>query len=255
MNEMKPTDNNPNQINARLKAAVQSVDVPPFLEAKIRRHIQEQTAPVPSRGGWTWVTSSAAVAGLAIAGLIGFELMGLRQTAGKQESFIVSVASRVGTLMRVGLGDHIHCAFFRKFPAQAPAVEEMESNLGSEYKDLVPVVRQNVPEQYSLVLGHACRYNGRRFIHLSLKNGSQLMSLVITTKQGSETFDIQGALPELVQSGIPMYTSTTERFQIAAMETSSHLVYFISDLPGKQNTQLLVAMGPSIKAILENLEG
>ncbi len=255
MSEMKPTDNNPNQTNARLKAAVHSVEVPPFLEAKIRRQIQEQAAPTNPKKVWTLVTAGASVAGLALAAIIGFQLINLRKTAGDQESFIVSVASRVGTLMRVGLGDHIHCAFFRKFPAEAPATEELESELGKEYKDLVPVLRQNISDQYKLVLGHQCRYNGRTFVHLSLKNGSQLMSLVITTKRGGETFDIQGVLPELVQSGIPMYASSTDRFQIAAMETTSHLVYFVSDLPSKQNTQLLVAMAPSIETILENLEG
>ena len=65
----------------------------------------------------------------------------------------------------------------------------------------------------------------------------------------------QGAVPQLVQSGIPMYTGAAERFLIAATETSHHLVYFISDLPGEQNTQLLMAMAPSIQQILQKRAG
>jgi hypothetical protein len=251
---MKPEEQKSNEMNARLKAAVNSVEVPPFLDAKIRRRIQEHEEK-PSRRRWSALATAGATAALLAAIGLTYQLGHLRQTAGDQESFIVSVSTKVATLMRVGLGDHIHCAFFRKFPQEAPAVEEMESKLGPEYKDLLPAVRQYVPEEYKLVLGHQCRYNGRQFIHLSLKSDSKLMSLVITAKKVGESFNIEGMLPELVQSGIPVYGSATDRFQIAAMETSNHLIYFISDLPRKQNTAILVAMAPSLKVILENLEG
>ncbi len=253
MSEQKPVEMSSNEMNARLKAAVHSVEVPPFLDAKIRHQILTQ--PESSRNRWTWLTGGAAIAGLALAAIITYQLRDIRQTAGEQESFIVAVSSRVSTLMRVGLGDHVHCSFFRKFPAEAPAVEEMESKLGPEYKELIPVVRQHVPEEYKLMLGHECRYHGRRFIHLSLKNDDKLLSLVITAKRPGETFDIQGTIPQLIHSGIPMYTSATDRFQIAAMETTNHMVYFISDLPASENSRLMVAMASEIKAILENLEG
>jgi hypothetical protein len=252
MSEMKSTNTQSNEMNARLKSAVKSAEVPPFLEARIRQHVQAESQP---RKRWAVLAPAAAVAGLALVGLLGYQIEKLRQTAEQQESFIATVSARVSTLMRVGLGDHIHCAFFRKFPAEAPAKEEVESELGNQYQDIIPAVRQNVPEQYKLVLGHECRYNGRDFVHLSLKSDSQLLSVVITAKKNGETFDIEGALPELVHSGIPMYASTTDRFQIAAMETSSHLVYFISDLPREQNFEILRAMGPALKTILENIEG
>lgn len=251
MSEMKPTGNNSNRINARLKAAVNSVDVPPFLEAKIRQQIQVRGAAQPHRP-WRGLVIASVAAALVIGAGITYQLGQLRGTAGDQESFIATISTKVATLMRVGLGDHLHCAFFRKFPAQAPAVEEMESKLGLEYKDLIPVVREHVPQEYKLVLGHQCRYNGRQFVHLSLKNDSQLISLVITAKRPGESFDIEGLLPELVQSGVRIYDGNTGQFQIAAMETSNHLVYFISDLPAKQNMQLMQSMVASLKEVLEN---
>jgi hypothetical protein len=198
---------------------------------------------------------AGAAAALALSAGISYQLGSLRFTTGAQESYIASVSTHIATLMRVGLGDHLHCAFFRKFPQQAPASEEMESKLGPEYKELVPVVRQFVPAEFKLVLGHQCRYQGRQFVHLSLKNGEGLLSLVITKKRDGESFDIEGALPELVQSGIPVYGSGVQRFQIAAIETGGHLVYFISDLPGTQNMDVMRAMAPSLKKILEGIEG
>ncbi len=247
MSELKPTGDN---ANARLKAAVNSVEVPPFLDAKIRHQIQTQgSAP---RRRWTGLVVASVAAALVVGAGITYQLGRLRETAGHQESFIATMSTKVSTLMRVGLGDHLHCAFFRKFPAHAPAVEELESDLGSEYKDLIPVVREHVPQEYKLVLGHECRYNGRQFVHLSLKNEARLISLVVTAKRPGESFDIEGILPELVQSGIRVYDSNTGQFQIAAMETSNHLVYFISDLPAKQNMQLMQSMVASLKTVLEN---
>ena len=237
------------QINKRLKAAVNSVEVPPFLEAKIRRQIQDHAASPRRR--WTALAIASIAATLVIAAGVTYQLGQIRQTSGDQESFIATMSTKVATLMRVGLGDHLHCAFFRKFPAEAPAVEEMESKLGLEYKDLIPVVREHVPQDYKLVQGHQCRYNGRQFVHLSLKNDSKLISLVITAKHPGESFDIEGILPELVQSGVRVYDSNTGQFQIAAMETGNHLVYFISDLPAKQNLQMMQSMAASLKTVLE----
>jgi hypothetical protein len=41
---------------------------------------------------------------------------------------------------------------------------------------------------------------------------------------------------------------------MTAFETRDHLVYFISDLPKGKNTQLMLAMGPQVKALLARLE-
>jgi hypothetical protein len=242
-----------NEINARLRAAVDSVDVPPFLEARIRQQIRNLAVePLPRR--W-WTVSAVAAAALTVGLGIAYQLGHLRLTVGVQESYIASISTHIATLMRVGLGDHLHCAVFRKFPSQAPAVEEMETKLGPEFKDLIPVVRQFVPGDYKLVLGHGCRYQGRKFIHLSLKGDSRLLSVVITAKKDGESFQIEGILPELVQSGIPVYSTGVQRFQIAAMESRDHLVYFISDLPGTQNMELMRAMVPALKQILEKAQG
>jgi len=250
-NSEKPQDD----INARLRAAVNSVEVPPFLDARIRQEIRNAGVGPRPRGWWT-VSALAATAVAVIVSLgVAYQLGHLRLTVGAQESYIASISTQVATLMRVGLGDHVHCAVFRKYPSEAPPVEELETSLGQEFKDLIPVVHQFVPEDYKLVLGHACRYQGRKFIHVALRGESRLLSLVITAKKDGESFQIEGILPQLVQSGIPVYGSEVQRFQIAAMESHDHLVYFISDLPGAQNMELMRAMAPALKQILEKAQG
>jgi hypothetical protein len=156
--------------------------------------------------------------------------------------------------MRVGLGDHIHCSVFRKFPKNAPKVEQLVERMGPEYSPLIPVVQTHVPKDYKLMLAHECRYNGRRFKHLSLMNESNLLSLVITRKNEGESFDAEGMLPALVQSGIPMYQAGVQRFAVTAFESRDHLVYFISDLPQKQNTEMMLAMTPALREFFAQRE-
>jgi len=233
--------------NDRLKSAVRAEKVPPELEARIRSGILERPAPRP----WAFWLAPAGISAAICASLLWvYHLGGLRFTAGEQESYIASVSARVSNLMRVGLGDHIHCAVFHR-PQHPPAADQIQKDLGSQYAELVPIVRRFVPDQYKLRVAHQCGYHGRRFVHLSFANDAHLISLVIARKGESESFEAQGLLPALVQSGIPMYQSGVQRFAISAFETRDNLVYLISDLPGGDNTQMLIAMAPSVKSALE----
>jgi hypothetical protein len=58
----------------------------------------------------------AAALLLAVGGFIAYQLGHLSLTVSSQESYIATVSNRVTTLMQVGLGDHLHCAVFRKYP-------------------------------------------------------------------------------------------------------------------------------------------
>ena len=241
---------NESNFNQRLKTAVHSVTAPPHLETRIKARLRGERR---TRSWGFWLMPAGAAAAIAVGVLVVYQLGHLRLTATSQESYIVSVSSRVASVMRVGLGDHIHCSVFRKFPKDTPAAATLEDNLGPEYRALIPVVRQNVPEDYRLMVGHQCRYHGRRFVHLSLMNDSHLVSLVIAKKGEGESFEAQGLVPALVESGIPMYQAGVQRFAMDAFETRGFLVYFISDLPGTDNAAMTIAMAPAVREILEKL--
>ena len=239
----------------RLRDAVNSVDMPPYLETRIRAQIR---ATERSRG-WGFLNmkslaSAAAVGATVAVGLtIAYQLGHLRLTRGSQESYIATVTNQVATLMRVGLGDHIHCSVFRKYPKNAPKVEDLESKLGPKYEKLIPIVQKNVAPDYRMMLAHECGYHGRKFIHLSLMNDSQMLSLIATRKKDGESFKTEGLLPALIQSDIPMYKSDAQRFQITAFETDGYLLYFISDLPAGENTRIMTAMGGELKSFFASL--
>jgi hypothetical protein len=237
---------------ARLRDAVNTVPVPPFLAARIRNRISE--GEKPARRWLPQFISVATTAALLASAGIAWQLGRLRFTTSAQTAYIHSVSSQVASLMRVGLGDHIHCSVFRKYPKETPTVESFLKTMNPEYAGLIPIVRQQFSPSWRLMLAHECRFEKRKFVHLSLMNGSNQVSLVIARKGDGESFSTEEMIPALVQSGIPMYQAGVQRFQIAAFETRDHLVYFVSDLPKARNSDVMIALAPRVKAFLASNE-
>lgn len=244
MNETPKSDN-------RLRAAVKSVATPPFLEARIRHSLRTEK---PGRRRLPRLIPAAVAVAVFAGFAVAYQLGHLRLTVSSQESYIGSVSTRIATLMRVGLGDHIHCAVFRKYPKNPPTTQDFIEKMNPQYAGLIPIVRNQVPDSYRMMLAHQCSYHRRKFVHLSLMNDSNMLSLVITRKGDGESFNTEDMLPALVQAGIPMYQSSVQRFQISAFETRDYLIYFISDLPKQQNTELMLALGPKVKDFLVSEE-
>jgi len=251
MNDFRENDQEGLRLTEQLRAAVRSQPVPPYLEARIRSAIR--AAERRPAWGRRLVPAVAALA-VCLVVAITYELGYLRLTTSSQESYIASVSARVATLMRVGLGDHIHCSVFRKYPKNPPSADQIAEKLGTEYKDLIPILKRQAPADCRLVIAHTCRYHGRKFVHLSLKSNTRLLSLIITRKNEGESFEVEGLLPSMVRSGISFHRAGVQRFEIASFETRDHLVYFVSDLGRQQNMEVMLAIAPQVKQLLEALE-
>jgi hypothetical protein len=237
-------------LRERLKNAVRADTPPPFLEARIRNTIRT----VERKPSWTQrLVPVAAAVVMCVSATIAYQLGHLRLTSASQDSYIASVTNRVATLMRVGLADHLHCSVFRKFPKDAPKLEDLAAKLGPDYKTLIPVVRQNLPGNFRLMIAHECGYQGRKFTHLSLKSESQLVSLVIARKKEGESFETEGLLPALTQSGIPFYRAGVQRFEISSFESANHMVYVVSDMGQQQNMKFMLAVAPQVRDVLNKL--
>ena len=238
------------RLRARVKSAVQSVPAPAFLETRIRANLSSRRQRFP----WKVMVPVAAALVLCAGTVISYESGRLRFTRTSQDSYIASVSTRVVSLLRVGLGDHIHCAVFRKYSKNPPSMTQFISDLGPQYSGIIPIVRDRVPADLGLAQAHRCSYRGRRFVHLVLKNDSTLLSIVITRKNAGEALSSEELAPALSESGISIYSSSTQRFQIAAFESHDHVVYIISDLPSQRNLDLMRAMAPSLNTFLGNIK-
>ncbi|MBY0503080.1 MAG: hypothetical protein K2X03_04170 [Bryobacteraceae bacterium] len=240
--------------NWRLKQAVNSLEAPPFLEPRIRNRIRLEPRRPPRRSlSGVWIPALSLAAALCLGVGVAYELGHLRVTVDSQESYIASISSKVDELMRVGLGDHVHCAVFRKRAPAPPPVEKFVADLGPRYAGLLPAIRQHIPQSYGVELAHQCRYHQRKFVHLSLTGEGTLLSIVIANKREGESFEAGSFLPSLVRSGIPIYASGVQRFGIHAFEGRGHLVYLVSDLPKDENQRLMIALAPPLKEFLERL--
>jgi len=238
------------RIKARLKGAVQNQSVPEDLPARLRAALREESR---SSFAWTrWASVAAAV--LVVAGLwvelprwARPALPDLADRRG-QDVFIQRASASLSAVLKVGLGDHIHCSIFRKYPKNPPSVAETAQKLGPAYQDLVPLVKARVPEEFRIILAHQCGYQGRRFVHLTLTNGSSLLSLVITRKQPGES--MQALTVSDHASGVAVYQAAAQNYDVAGFETDQFLAYVVSDLGARQNLQIAYALAPSVHRFL-----
>ena len=229
-------------VNDRLRAAVGNVEPPPYLGARVRNQIRTSDKSTPLSPRFFAATALALVC-FGVTGYLGFK-------DSAQESYIANASSPVASIMRVGLGDHIHCSVFRKYPKDAPSAEQVIAAMTPEFRGLIPLVKEHVPSDCELMTAHQCRYHLRPFTHLAFRKGSSLMSLVIATKRDGESFETATIAPALRESGIPLYQAGADKFQIAAFETDKYIVYVISDFPREGNSETMAALAPGVRDFL-----
>lgn len=237
------------RLRARLKSAVQTQPVPPELPARVRDRIRQPESRSWLSRNWSYAMAAAVlVIGAAIwVGPSGTPLPDLADRAA-QATYIRKVSAAVAPVFQPGLCDHIHCALFRKYPQDPPSLQEMESKLGAEYTGLLPLIGPAVPDGYKLVLAHQCTYAGRKFVHLTVRKGTDVISLVITRKNDGETF--AAFSPGTNASSVPVYQASTESYQVAGFESEHYLAFVVSDLKGKANLQIAAALAPAVRQLL-----
>jgi anti-sigma factor (TIGR02949 family) len=244
------------QLRTRLKSAVKAQSVPPGLQARIREQIRSRRSGSWFAAGWfapvwpRWAVAMAA--GVVICAGVWlnysrFRMPTLSDRPG-QNAYIQRVSATLAPVLKVGLGDHIHCSVFRKYPQNPPTAEKMEADLGPAYKGLLPLVRAAVPDGYRVIMAHQCGYAGRKFIHLTFEKGGGLLSLVIARRNPGES--LSGLSPSSEPSSIPIYQSAAERYQVAGFEAGNFLAYVVSGLESQANLQIAVALAPGVRDFL-----
>jgi anti-sigma factor (TIGR02949 family) len=234
-------------VRARLKTAVREVRVPQGLEDRVRDRLRQTREPRPKR---FLLMSIAATLTVCFGSWVAYQLSALRLTTASQESYVAAISGQVASIIRVGLGDHLHCALLRQRGRRSGGGVD---KLPAELKELIPIVHQHLPADLPLVLAHECRYHDRNFIHLTFQNGRNLLSLVIAKKQDGESLDGANLPPALSQAGIPMYTAGARGLHVAAFESRGFLVYTVSDLSQTDNLGVLAALAPSLQDFLNQM--
>jgi hypothetical protein len=219
-------------VRTRLRTAVREVRIPSGLEDRVRGRLEVARRPQSS------VSRLMSIAALLMVGFgswVVYQNGTLRLTPVLPEAYVTTVTGQVAAIMRVGLGDHLHCAVLRR---RANRSKTAIDNLPAQFKDLLEIVHRRVPGDLPLVTAHECRYHGRKFVHLTFGNKRSLLSLVIARKQDGEVL------------GMGTHTAGAQKFQVAAFESRDYLVYTVSDLPRQANLDILTAVAPSLEKLL-----
>jgi hypothetical protein len=239
-------------LRRRLKAAVEQQSVPLNLQAQVKELIRAKEPRSWLSAGWPrWAL--AAAASLVVCSSVWLTYTSNRLPAltdrPAQDAYIRKVSTTLAAVLKVGLGDHIHCSVFRKYPQKPPTVAEMEEKLGPSYQGLLLLVKSAVPEGYQVIMAHQCGYAGRKFVHLTLKNGSHLASLVIARRNEGES--LAGMTPTTTSSGVTVIQVSADRYQVAGFESGQYLAFVVSDTEGDTNLQLAADLAPSIHDFLK----
>lgn len=245
------------RVKNAVKHAVGQIEVPGYLKARVREHLREKSAPNFFRD---WAMPLAVTATVVLAVVFGWRAFyhqpEIWETAkADQENYIESLFHSVPHVIQIGLGDHAHCAYYRKFPNEPQSFAQMAEKLGPQFRELVPLVKQKVPENFRIVMGHQCKYRERQYVHLALKREGELMSVIITKRQPGETFQIQSLKPVLEAAGVPVYSALADQFEIAGLETDQYLAYVISNLRHDENLRIARALTPSLTEFLNAIQG
>lgn len=240
-------------IRGRLRGAVRGVTATPDLQAAIRHSIRQNRPPASSSHIYRTALPIAAALIVCLSAAIAYRLGYLRLTKGAQESYVASISAPIPGIMRVGLGDHVHCAVYKAFSKQHPTLEQMAQDMG-QYKDLTPIIMKEIPAGYRVEMAHQCRYHGRRFVHVTLRKGFTLVSIVISRKGEGESFEKGQLIPILTESGISIYETPAQRFDVSGFETRDYLVYVVSNLRQQDNLKMMLALAPSVSSFLQSVQ-
>jgi anti-sigma factor (TIGR02949 family) len=240
-------------LKSRVRGVVRAQAAPPELAVKVRRRLSEQAVARPwwqlAAGAPKWVLSACALAVVATGVWVSRPEAPLPAIGDRpaQNQFIRRISDEVPGALRPGLADHVHCAVFRKYPADPPSVAVMLGELGI-YHELLPAVEAAVPQSWRVVMAHQCSYMGRKYVHVTLREGQRLWSLVIARKQEGESF--ASLRPAATVNGVKVYKAKADRYQIAGFETAGYLAWVISDAGDTRNLEILSLLTGRVSRVL-----
>ncbi|NOT64370.1 MAG: hypothetical protein HOP19_29480 [Acidobacteria bacterium] len=234
-----------------LQRALASDDAAPAaLRARIRRELRQPPTVWQSARLWfggfnnSWVIAATTAGLLVTLGVASW----VRRTPSLETTQLAretTVNKNNARLLKIGFGNHRHCAVERDYSAGPHSFAQMAEAIGNDWIDLVRLTKEHVPVDYRVMIAHRCEVEGREFIHLILSNQQTLLSLTLTRKQG-EVFD---------SAGVALQQMREQNYSVAGFETAAYLGYVVSGLTAEQNWQLAVRLAPAVKEFVARREG
>ena len=146
-----------------------------------------------------------------------------------------SAAALSLALMSEAVGDHISCAA-RAISHEGPVkMPESAGRYDPAYADLDQVAVGSA-QGLRLRAAHVCSFGGRRFAHLVYTRDAQLISLLVTDRDGRALRS--GVVPPDDGLSAGLQQALRDHHTVSACQTAKHVVLVVSDLPEKESKGL-----------------
>lgn len=246
------------RVKATLKRAVNHDDAAPDM---LRESVLIQLNASPRRSGQgAWRLAVAAAVALIFGGVVVTRLLTAQrdlktspQVEGRTIVVDDAISAKNDEAFNLGLGDHVHCALHRDYSSGPRSFEQMSKDLGPDYSDLLTLVKDRSPQNFTMMIGHNCEYKGRNFVHLVLKNENTVLSVILTKRNGAG-FDGTASASAQQNAGVPLFRARLQDQAVVGFQTRDYLAYIISSLPLEDHFQLAVGLAPSVHNFLAKLE-
>jgi len=244
------------QLKNHLKQTVNSEPVPGAVRERIQAALRKEGSAVESRSPWSrWPLAAAAGLLLALSGVGTLQLWKSLRTSGEitLTAQDLTLSEQAAAVLKIGISDHIHCVIESHADKRLLSAEQMAEKLGQSYAGLVPALKTELPEGFFISLGHRCSVNGRKFVHLVLKNDTKVASLIITDKNGVNFPNSGPRTSTVIAEGITLHQDRLESLEAVGFQSKDHLAFIVSSLEHNENLQIATRIAPSVNRFLEQL--
>jgi hypothetical protein len=209
--------------NELLQRAIDNEPVPRDLEARVRARLAS-----PGRSaGWGRLVPSLVMLVIVIAGVL---FVSHRKT---------------NDLLALGINDHVHCAIAGNYPRQTTRVE-MTEGLGPQFAPMLqPVVEAS--DMDSIVSAHRCTIMGRSYVHVILRRGQMLLSVILTRRGNGDVFPGEALARMVHHSEVPLHDASMAGYSVAGFESGAWLGYVVSAMPDSRNRELAERIAPVVE--------
>jgi hypothetical protein len=143
--------------------------------------------------------------------------------------------SRMGTLAASAAGDHQNCAIKFNLRERPISLEEAAQRFDPSFARLTSIP---APSGSTVLDRHSCVFEGRRFGHVVFRYHDRVVSLLVTSGDGSGT-----AEPAIVQSAGTL--------NVASFDVGAHAVFVASDLPAADTLTIAQVLSDPVRKALE----
>jgi len=242
----------------RVRQAVKQKAVPD----RLRESVRTLTGAVPGRRrsfrsvpalGWAAIAACALVA-------FGFVIWKtILDDGAYSEGELVAEAVEddaagltVDQVLAIRVTYHIRCAVtYYKGETPHYTSAQMRTSLGPEFAGLLDVVRVGL-ESGEVVVAHRCSFEGRRYVHMILHRGDEMLSYILTKKRAGEEYRSEHQPIETVETHA-LYSGSVQGYTVAGFETAEYLVYLASELRPELNIAVISGLLPGTVAHLKGV--